>query len=310
MEPVSIPIKKPAALKPGDTIGVAAPASPFNRANFEKGLAVLQSLGFKIHIPDDIFQHEGYLAGSDKSRAEQLIRLLVDTRVNGIICARGGFGAMKVLPLLDFDYIKSFPKVFIGFSDLTALLVGFVDKCRWVVFHGPTVTTLMNADQKTIESLQQAISGRIPSTLFARSGNIICEGVATGPLIGGNLTTLCHLMGTPYMPSFKGTVLLIEDRGEAPYRIDRMLTQMKMAGVLDNLAGLALGDFTDCGTALEVESVVAKIFHDCRMPILSGFEVGHNHRNLTFPLGLTATLDTQNRLLSLESCATDSSKKV
>jgi muramoyltetrapeptide carboxypeptidase len=309
MGPASLAIKKPPALKPGDTIGIAAPASPFNRTNFDKGLVVLQSLGFKIYIPDDIFQHEGYLAGSDKSRADQLIRLLVDSSVNGIICARGGFGAMKVLPLLDFDCIKSSPKVFIGFSDLTALLVGFVDKCRWVVFHGPTVSTLGNADQKSIESLQQAISGRVSATLLAENGNIICKGVATGPLTGGNLTTLCHLMGTPYMPNLEAAVLFIEDRGEAPYRIDRMLTQMKMAGVLENLAGLVLGDFTDCGAAFEVESIVAKIFHDGRIPILSGFEVGHNHRNLTLPLGLTATLDTQNRSLSLESCATDSSKK-
>jgi muramoyltetrapeptide carboxypeptidase len=308
MKPVSLSLKKPPALKPGDTIGVAAPASPFNRANFDKGLVVLQSLGFKIHIPDDLFQHEGYLAGSDKSRADQLMRLLVDSSVNGIIGARGGFGAMKVLPLLDFDYIKSSPKVLIGFSDLTALLVGFVDKCRWVVFHGPTVTALRNANQMSIESLHQAISGRSPATLFARNGNVICKGVATGPLIGGNLTTLCHLTGTPYMPNLNDTILLIEDRGEAPYRIDRMLTQMKMAGVLENLAGLALGDFTDCGTASEVESIVAKIFHDGRIPIVSGFEVGHNRRNLTLPLGLTATLDTQNRSLGLESCATDPSK--
>ena len=300
------PIKKPLPLSPGDTVGIVAPASPFNLTNFNKGLTVLQSLGFKTLLPNEIFQDEGYLAGSDKSRANQLIRLLADSRVKGIICARGGFGAMKILPLLDFDYIQSFTKVFIGFSDITALLASFVKKCRWVVFHGPNVTTLRNADAKSLEIFQQAVSGRIPLTIFAPDGNVLFPGVVTGPLMAGNLTTLCHLIGTPYMPNLNGRILLIEDRGEALYRIDRMLTQMKIAGSFDKLAGLALGGFTDCGTVLEVESIVAKIFYDCQIPILSGFEVGHNHRNLTLPLGLNATLDTQNRMLSLQSCATDS----
>jgi muramoyltetrapeptide carboxypeptidase len=298
-------LKKPLALSPGDTIGIVAPASPFNRTNFNKGLTVLRSLGFQTFLPNDIFQGEGYLAGSDKSRANQLIQLLANSRVKGIICARGGFGAMKLLPLLNFDYIQSFTKVFIGFSDMTALLASFVEKCRWVVFHGPNVTTLRNADSKSLEMLKQAVSGRVPLTIFAPDGNVLFPGTVTGPLMVGNLTTLCHLIGTPYMPNLNGHILLIEDRGEAPYRIDRMLTQMKMAGSFDKLAGLALGGFTDCGIVSEVESIVAEIFCGCQIPILSGFEVGHNHRNLTLPLGLNATLDTRDRMLSLQSCATD-----
>jgi muramoyltetrapeptide carboxypeptidase len=286
-------------------IGIVAPASPFNQTNFTEGLTVLQSLGFKTLLSNEIFQSEGYLAGSDKSRANQLIRLLTDSNVKGIICARGGFGAMKILPFLNFDYIRPFTKVFIGFSDITALLVSFVEKCRWVVFHGPNVTTLRNADSKSLEIFQQALSGREPLRIFAPNGNVLFPGFARGPLIACNLTTLCHLIGTPYMPNLKRHILLIEDRGEAPYRIDRMLTQMKMAGSFNQLAGLALGDFTNCGTVQEVESIVTQVFCDCQIPILSGFEVGHNHRNLTLPLGLNATLDTKTRMLNLQSCATD-----
>jgi muramoyltetrapeptide carboxypeptidase len=306
MKSQSDPLKKPLPLAPGDTIGIVAPASPFNRTNFNKGLTILRSLGFKIRLPNEIFQSKGYLAGSNKSRANQLTRLIVDSKVKGIIGARGGFGAMKLLPLLDFDYLRSFAKVFIGFSDITALLASFVEKCRWVVFHGPNVTTLINADSKSLEIFRQVVSGRVPLTIFASKGNVLFPGAVTGPLMAGNLTTLCHLLGTPYMPNLNGSILLVEDRGEATYRVDRMLTQMKMAGSFDQLAGLALGDFTDCGTISEVESIVAEIFCDRKIPILSGFEVGHSHRNLTLPLGLNATLDTQKQMLSLQSCATDS----
>jgi muramoyltetrapeptide carboxypeptidase len=211
---------------------------------------------------------------------------------------------MKLLPLLDYEFLGRFSKIFIGFSDITALLVNLVEKCHWVVFHGPTVTALGTADSQSIENFRLAVSGGAPLTLWATKGRIMMPGCATGKLMVGNLTTLCHLVGTPYFPDFSGSILLIEDRGEAPYRIDRMLTQMKMAGCFSGLSGLALGSFTECGDAVQVETIVTKLFSDCRIPILSGFEVGHTDRNFTLPLGLTATLDTQTQTLRLLSTAT------
>lgn len=296
-------LKKPPGLVPGDTVGIVAPASPFDQASFEKGLSVLKSLGFNLFVPDEIFSRDGYLAGSDKMRAAQLFNLITDPQIKGIISARGGFGSMKLLPFMDFNFIAPFSKVFIGFSDITALLVNFVEKCRWVVFHGPTVTTLGKADPESIESLQQAVMGRRPVSLDSIEDAIV-PGVATGPLLAGNLTTLCHLVGTPYMPNLKGAVLLIEERGEAPYRIDRMLTQMMMAGSFDQLSGLALGTFSECGTAFQIEELVARLFKDHAIPILGGFAVGHDQRNLTLPLGVAATLDTHKRTLMLHTAAT------
>lgn len=264
---------------------------------------VLKSLGFEPYIPDDVFKRDGYLAGSEQCRADVLNRLLADANIKGVLCARGGFGSMKLLPLLNFDKLGALSKVFIGFSDITALLVNFYQRCNWVVFHGPTVNALANADSKSLEGFKLAVSGRSPITLFS-NGRAIVPGSASGPLIAGNLTTLCHLVGTPYMPDLSGCILLVEDQGEAPYRIDRMLTHMKMAGCFQQLAGLALGDFLNCGSLEHIEGIAAKLLGDYRIPILSGFDVGHDRRNMTVPLGLDATLDTGNKTLTLDSSAT------
>ncbi len=304
VEKISGAVRIPPALVPGDLIGIAAPASPFNRAAFEKGLMVLRSMGYQPYLPDGLFQHDGYLAGSDRHRADLLSQLLIDPKIKGVVCARGGFGSIKILPHLDFEKIALSPKVFVGFSDITALLTNLITRCGWAVFHGPTITTLGGADSNTIEGFQRALSEQNPVTLTAQDGRVIHSGWATGPLVAGNLTTLCHMVGTPFMPSLEGCILLIEDRGEAVYRIDRMLTQLRLAGCFDQLAALALGSFSECGTPAQVETVMAKIFFDAQIPILSGFSVGHDQRNLTVPLGLNATLDTRDRTLRLLSAAT------
>jgi muramoyltetrapeptide carboxypeptidase len=173
-----------------------------------------------------------------------------------------------------------------------------------VAFHGPTVNTLADTESDSCLSLMQAISLRNPIILFASHGNVVVPGVAVGPLLVGNLTTLCHLVGTPFMPNLCGHILLIEDRGEALYRIDRMLNHMKMAGCFEQLKGLALGHFTECGDVVDIEALAAELFQDYRIPILSGFDVGHHRRNFTLPLGLTVKLDTWNQTLSLQSAAT------
>ncbi len=291
----------PEFLTPGDTIGIAAPASAFNQNAFTQGIAVLRTLGYNPLVPEDIFQCNRYLAGSDKKRAEILMRLFLDPDVKGVICARGGYGSIRLLPLIDFDAIALRPKVFIGFSDVTALLVNLVERCHWVVFHGPTVTSLSHADAESCLALKNAVSADEPTIIEARNGTVIYPGVASGRLMAGNLTTLSHLVGTSYMPELNGTILLIEDRGVRPYRIDRMLTHMKLAGCFEHLAGLAVGHFTQCGAIAEIEAIIAELFLDYRIPILSGFQVGHEQRNLTLPLGKSVSLDTATQTLSLRA---------
>lgn len=282
----------PPALKPGDTLGIVAPASPFDRESFDAGLRVLESMNFNLAIPESIFNQDGYLAGSDQQRADLLNQLFADSDIDGIICARGGYGAMRVLPLLDRDAISRHPKVFVGFSDITVLLDFLVQRCRMVAFHGPTVTTLGKADPSARNRFLSVLSNPETLTLSTTSSRVIQSGIAEGRFFCGNLTLFCHLTGTPFQPDFSGGILLIEDQGEAPYRIDRMLTQMRMAGCFDGLAGLALGAFSDCGSSDAVHRIVADRLGGLNLPILAGFEVGHETVNMTLPVGLPVRLDT------------------
>ena len=288
----------PRALEPGDTLGIVAPASPFDRELFDAGLRVLEFMNFNLVIPDAIFDRNGYLAGSDQHRADLLNQLFADSDIDGIICARGGYGAFRILPLLDVDAIACHPKVFVGFSDITVLLNFLVQRCRMVAFHGPTVTTLGKADPSTRDRFLLALSKPEPLSITAASKQVIQPGIITGRFFCGNLTLFCHLTGTPFQPDFSGGILLIEDQGEAPYRIDRMLTQMRLAGCFDGLAGLALGAFTDCGSADEIHRIVADRLGGMNLPILAGFEVGHETVNMTLPVGLPVRLDTYSGTLT------------
>jgi len=294
---------KPRALRAGDIIGVAAPASPFDQQAFERGIAVLESMGYRVKIPENLFMRHGYLAGSDTDRAALLMNLFEDKSIKAIFCARGGFGSMKLLPLLDFEIICTRPKILLGFSDITALLVAVYNRCGMVTFHGPIVTGLKKDSDKTCSALVAAIGSTRPLALKPGKGVVLNPGQASGRLVGGNLTSLSHLMGTPYEPHFEGHLLFLEDRGEAPYRIDRMLSQLYLAGHLDGVAGVILGSFQDCGPLEDVHSVVKEAFRHTGVPILAGFEIGHGTDNLTVPIGLEADLDTQDCSLRLQESA-------
>lgn len=204
---------------------------------------------------------------------------------------------MRILRFLDFATIQKNPKIFVGFSDISVLLSVLHDRCDLVTFHGPVVTTLADADQETIAAMRWALTSDTPMELAPENGMVVRPGLASGPVTGGNLTTLCHLVGTPYAPSFKGKILLLEDLGEAPYRIDRMLTQMKLAGCFNGIAGLILGSFKECGHLSEIYALVGDFFEDMDIPVMAGFEIGHGRRNLMIPLGLGATLDTEKKRL-------------
>ncbi len=283
---------QPRALKPGDTIGVVAPSSPFDRNAFDRGVRAMESMGFRLAVPEEVFQASDFLAGTDQCRANAVNRLFADPDIDGIICARGGYGSMRILPLLNRRSISRNPKVFVGFSDITALLGYFVSSCAMVAFHGPTITTLGTGDSLTRERFLTALTRPKPLTLTASKAQVVCPGRARGTFFCGNLTVLCHLTGTAFQPDYDGCILLVEDRGEAPYRIDRMLTQMIMAGCFNKISGVALGNFSDCGSLDAVHRIFAERLGELHIPILSGFDVGHEAINTTVPVGLAVELDT------------------
>jgi len=291
---VEKPVIKPRALRPGDTVGIAAPASPFDQKAFEAGVAVVESMGYQVRISDRLFRRQGYLAGSDTERAELLMELFADESVKAIFCARGGFGSMRLLPLLDFKAIRAKPKILVGFSDITALLLAIFSSCRMVTFHGPLVTTLKKDHAKTYSALIEAVSSDSPLLLTAPEPVVLSPGQASGALVGGNLTSLCHLLGTPYEPHLDGRLLFLEDRQEAPYRIDRMLCQLRLSGQLDGVAGVILGSFEECGPLEDIHAIVREAFRHTHAPILAGFDVGHGADNLTLPIGLEAKMDTED----------------
>jgi len=292
MKPSNLDLIRPAQLDKGARIGIAAPASPFDETHFKQGLSVLQALGYETVVDENIFLSRGYLAGDDDQRAAVLNNLFGDPEIDAIMCARGGYGCMRLLDKLDYEIIRANPKMFVGFSDISLLLNVIYERCGLVGFHGPTVAALAEADDTTRASFETALSSDQPPVFDMPNAQVLCAGTATGPVAGGNLSVLNHLVGTGYGLHYKGHILVLEDRIEAPYRIDRMLTQMQIAGVLDNIAGLVLGQFTECGPKAEVMKVFAEKFGRAGIPVLAGFEVGHGAPNLTFPIGEIATLDT------------------
>jgi muramoyltetrapeptide carboxypeptidase len=295
----------PQRLRPGSVIGVVAPASPFARDVLERGLRVLREMGFDVCFSEDLFDSCGYLAGLDEHRAAAFNRLIVDPKIDAIMCARGGYGSLRILPLLDYVRMTEHPKVVIGFSDVTALLWALYSRCGLIGFHGPLVTTLADAAPADRRALWNAVASEGHLRLCFETASAIRPGRTCAPMAGGNLTTLCHLLGTPYAPAFRDHIVFLEDRGEAPYRLDRMLTQMKMAGCFDGMQGLVLGSFEDCGAREDVWRIVMEVFGDAEWPILAGVDAGHSGPNVTIPLGVEAALDAEGRTLVFKRATVD-----
>jgi muramoyltetrapeptide carboxypeptidase len=290
----------PAKLEHGDTIGIAAPGSPFSLKELKKGVSVLESMGFRIYCPERIFNKNGYLAGDDESRAAVLNDLFADRRIKAIICARGGFGSIRILSLLNYEMIRRNPKIFAGYSDVTSLLSFLYEKCRLVTLHGPMVTNLPEASKRARISMFSALTERSSFEIKLKKGVSLRSGIASGTLLGGNLATLCHLVGTQFLPRYKGHILFVEERGEPLYRIDRMLTQMRLAGCFDGMAGLLLGSFTGCGPLKEIYKIVTGVFGGMDIPVLAGFEGGHGKENITIPFGIKTKLDACRNAVSFD----------
>jgi muramoyltetrapeptide carboxypeptidase len=298
----SPPIIKGPRLKPNQTVGIIAPSGPVEQSEISEGLRLLESFPLKVALGGHLFDRVRYLAGGDYDRVYDLHEMFSDPEVKAIFCARGGYGSARLLEEIDFSVIRNNPKILVGFSDLTALLIALYKECGLVTIHGPTLTNLPN--DKNWEHLSRLITTSQRPRISFQHGSVIKAGKARGTLLGGNLSTLCSLLETPYLPSFDGVILFIEEKGESPYRLDRMLTQLLLTNRLNGLAGLAIGQMVDCGREEEVNSLLHERLGGLPAPVATGLPVGHGGENISIPLGLPALFDTERMVLEIEEGAT------
>jgi len=296
-------VTTPARLMKGSVIGIAAPSSKFDEALLHQGIALLRAQGFSIRYDQKQGNGLRYMAGTDAQRVDELMYLFEDSRVDAIFCARGGFGATRLLPLVDWQRLGQRPKLFMGFSDTTALLNTMVTQCGWTVLHGPVLTQLPRLDEASRAHLFKVVLGGIPSISLSAT-TCLHSGCVEGTLMGGNLAVLVSMVGTPFMPRLDDSILLIEDTGEPAYRVDRMVTQLKQAGLLQNIRGIVLGDFDNIDAEQQglIHEVWCETVAELQCPAISGVAVGHGARNLAVPLGINVCLNADDMTLSsLES---------
>lgn len=282
-------------LQDGDQIALVAPASPFSVEAFRHVCEVLRAKGFRLAIGGHVLEKRGYLAGCEAERAADLIAAVQDPAVAAIICIRGGYGSGRLLPWLPFSSLQGSRKIFLGYSDVTFLHLAFLSRMRWVTFHGPNLMDA-NSELRKIDGVLSSLKGEREFCWPLQDHQILREGVAAGVVFGGNLTCLSHLVGTPYLPDPDGAILLLEDCSEAVYRLDRMLNQLKLAGILPRLAGLVLGDFKDCGDLAEIYQVVLDHAKPYRFPVIANLPFGHEGKNEVIPLGASFQLNTHERV--------------
>jgi muramoyltetrapeptide carboxypeptidase len=290
---------KPPALRKGDVIGICAPASPPLRdGDLGRGIAYLEGLGYRIELSRNLLRKNGYLAGTDRQRADDLNIFFRDPRVRAIIALRGGYGSMRILPMIDYAAARKHPKIFVGYSDLTVLQLALWRKCGLVTFAGPMVAGEMSRGLSGYaeELFWRMVSDRRPVGKLRTRMSSMEGGKARGTLLGGNLTMVSHLVGTGYFPPTRNCLLFFEEIGEQPYRVDRMLHHLKLSGALRGVGGVILGQFTDCAPqagkpSLTVERVMEGVFGDLAVPVVKGLRHGHVAGSLTLPVGLPAILD-------------------
>lgn len=282
-------------------IGVVAPSGPYESAPFEAGLAALESLGLTPVRFTDGLDRTPYLAGDDPTRAARFLEALHDPKVDILIAARGGYGAQRLLGPCDRFGPPDRPKCLVGFSDISAF-AGHFFRSNVRFLHGPVVTQLAKLSGGDQETLKKWVTPESPTEhCYHADGPVIAPGTACGTVFGGCLSVLVHQLGTPYWPRLRGELLLLEDVGEAPYRIDRMLTHLENAGVFDAVSGILLGDFTGCVDARRPSPTVTDVLHErlghLGIPVLAGLPFGHGERNAAVPFWGTACLDGAARCL-------------
>lgn len=322
---------KPKGLQPGDTIMFVAPAGDLSSKRMLLAKRRLEARGFKVIVPNDLFRSWGYLAGSDERRAAELMEAFTNPEVDAIFPGTGGYGTMRMLDLLDYDKIRANPKLFIGFSDITGLHMALAKKCNLVTFHSPNPMwglgsesnlhpfsakyfwrNLLMSENSTQKSDVHLLTNSAPTGGYTYEPpadaplHTYQEGRATGLLCGGNLTLIASLTGTKYQLDTQGKVLFLEDVREAPYRIDRMLQQLKLSGQLESPAAIILGAFHKCDNdddegegeqepTFTLDQVFTNFFKGASYPVLANFPAGHVSKNATLPFGIPVQVDTKTK---------------
>ena len=308
------------ALRKGDTLALVAPAGPLDRPRIERAIAAYEEHGFHFKTYRDIYQRHGYLAGEDDVRVAELNEAFADPEVTAVVPARGGTGVTRILDRIDYDLIKNNPKIVTGFSDITALHLAVFSRTGLITFHSPNpMDGLGHVDgftDLTARSYWRTLSANgyleagsapwsVPLNEDEREQLVAFRpGVARGRLVGGNLALVCSLLGTPYEIRTAGSILFLEDIGEQPYRVDRFLSQLSLSGKIADLAGIVLGQFTDClpevdSSSLTLEQIFAHYFSDLGVPVLENFPTGHARDNATLPLGVMVELDADEKNLTI-----------
>lgn len=290
----------PAHLKKGDTIGLIAPSSPPRPDRLEVGTQYLKNLGFNVKVGRHLHEADRFLAGRDEHRASDIMEFIVDPEIKAIMAIAGGYGSQRVLPLLDYELIRKNPKIITGFSDTTALQLGLLKMAGLASYTG---FTFRDVDKPEVDSLLQEtfINALTGKSITLSEGVVINEGKVQAPLIGGNLECLVGLMGTPYQPDYRGCVLLIEDVFSEPFQTDLRLSQLHLAGIFDQVAGVIFGIFQDCiarhnperdGT---IQDVVSEWSKKIKVPAIKEFPYGHSDRRCMLPIGKEVVLDVSHQ---------------
>lgn len=302
------PRNKPAALRPGDSIGIVAPASAIKPDLLEAGCQALKKLGYKPFYLPSILDQELYFAGPVKRRARELEEMFERDEIRAIICARGGYGCDYLLRELDLEKIKAHPKIFMGYSDITTLLTWFADQANLVTFHGPMVTKDFAKGMIDLATWTAATGGKSRWEIVTSATAPLVPGSASGILYGGCLSLLAASLGTEYAIRTEGTLLFLEDVAAKPYQIDRMLMQLKLAGKFKNVRGIIFGEMLECAQPQEqrytLMEVIQRVVGDLGIPVAFGVPSGHvSGKNITLPLGIMASLqvDESVRLTMLEA---------
>lgn len=312
----------PRRLKAGDTIAIVSPAGAIYESEpYEIAVESMEALGLKVKLGEYVRTRYGHLAGTDQQRAQEFNDMWKDPEVDAIICLRGGSGAARILPLLDYQAIHNNPKIFIGYSDITALHLAIYKNTGLVTFHGPLATSTWNnfaAEHfKKLLFEAEAVQYENPTEkngLLAQTKNrirTITPGAATGVLLGGNLSVLTNLMGTPYFPTdWKNKILYLEDVGEKIYAVDRMMSQLQLGGILEEISGFIFGKCTECDPggssgygSLTLEEVIDHYVKPLEIPAFSGAMIGHINDNVTIPNGIEAEMDAEKGTIKLLSPA-------
>ncbi len=318
----SAPIK-PKALRPGDTVGLVTPSSYVaDPDRLQLAARTVKYFGLKLKTAKNVGKRAGYLGGSVQERVDDLHEMFKDRDVRGVFCIRGGYGAEQLLDRIDYDLIRRNPKIFLGYSDITALHLAIHKKAELVTFHGPVVLSRFSEYTRTY--FRKALFSTAPIGKVANPPDsdplrpahtlrAIRPGRARGALIGGNLSLVASTMGTPYEIETQGRILFLEDVDEQPYSIDRMLTQLRLAGKLNAAAGVIFGECSNCRprefqpsfeSTFSLGEVLDSILAEVKAPVLSGLTIGHTDDQATLPLGIAATLDSENGELIIEEAAT------